>query len=297
MSAWLVPVTGPETRTIALSCDPPGALIGRHDHCDVKLAADSVSRNHARVTFDGSRWRVTDLKSRWGTLVNGAKIVPEREVPLGDGDLIGINPWTFRFCLARSDPSGLLDRAMQLADDSAEVASAVFNVTTDKLPSLGDELLLLLLDSAATIHQAADEPALAQTLLDKACQGSGLPNAAVLKPADGAGRFVVVASRSAAGAGPIAFSRSLLKAAEGGEVAELSSERQNVDISQSMVSLGLRSALCVPLMLGQTVAAFLYLDSRGGRFGVSPSLAAARIGVLPGAGTNGGTGAVEPQTS
>jgi serine phosphatase RsbU (regulator of sigma subunit) len=35
------------------------------------------------------------------------------------------------------------------------------------------------------------------------------------------------------------------------------------DISMSMVQLRISSAICVPLMLGATVAAFLYLDSRG----------------------------------
>ena len=44
---------------------------------------------------------------------------------------------------------------------------------------------------------------------------------------------------------------------------ELSTDRQTFDTSQSIMSLGVRSALCVPIMLGQTVAAFLYLDSRG----------------------------------
>jgi serine phosphatase RsbU (regulator of sigma subunit) len=46
-------------------------------------------------------------------------------------------------------------------------------------------------------------------------------------------------------------------------VAELSTDRQNFDMSVSIVNLGVRSALCVPLMLGQTVAGYLYLDSRG----------------------------------
>ncbi|MBC8107393.1 MAG: SpoIIE family protein phosphatase, partial [Anaerolineae bacterium] len=37
----------------------------------------------------------------------------------------------------------------------------------------------------------------------------------------------------------------------------------NEDISQSIVQMKINSAICVPLMLGPTVAAYLYLDSRG----------------------------------
>ena len=55
--------------------------------------------------------------------------------------------------------------------------------SSDRLPSLNDEMLTLLLESASAIHAAQDEKALADILLAKACMGSGLPNAWVLKPA------------------------------------------------------------------------------------------------------------------
>ncbi len=59
------------------------------------------------------------------------------------------------------------------------------------------------------------------------------------------------------------FSRSLIAAASQGSVAELSGG-SGFDISQSIVQMGISSAICVPLMLGGAVAAYLYLDSRRG---------------------------------
>ena len=101
----------------------------------------------------------------------------------------------------------------------------------------------------------------------------------------------MIASRSAGGAASIAYSRSLLNAAAEGKVAELSTDRQNFDVSQSIVNFGVRSALCVPVMLGQRVALFLYLDSRG-----DPNssrrlpLRTNASGFLPGTGEHGGAG-------
>jgi serine phosphatase RsbU (regulator of sigma subunit) len=59
------------------------------------------------------------------------------------------------------------------------------------------------------------------------------------------------------------FSRSLLNAAGQGTVAELSTLGQT-DTSMSIVQMKIVSAICVPLMLGGSVAGFLYLDSRTG---------------------------------
>ena len=46
-------------------------------------------------------------------------------------------------------------------------------------------------------------------------------------------------------------------------VAEVSGTALGGDISQSIVQIKINSAICVPLMLGPIVAAYLYLDSRG----------------------------------
>ncbi|MGH7215146.1 MAG: PP2C family protein-serine/threonine phosphatase, partial [Tepidisphaeraceae bacterium] len=89
-------------------------------------------------------------------------------------------------------------------------------------------------------------------------------------PLDADGRIEVVASRLpgvdlGAGAPDVPralYSRSLLAAASQGEVAELSDTTGGDAISQSIVQMHINSAICVPLMLGATTAAYLYLDSR-----------------------------------
>lgn len=258
-SAWLVPIVGPEFPAIEVSDRAGGITLGRHEQCDVQLplTAEQVSRLHARFERDGLDVRVTDLGSRWGTYVNGVKLQPQHPTLLAEGDLIRITPWTFT--LSRTATR----RGLQSSEDS--VNTVVRSVGLDAQQPLAQDMLALLLESAAAIHAATSESELAERLIDVAIRGTGLVNAALLRPVDNHGHYEVIASRLGAmaeRAGPASFSRSLLSAAARGQVAELGGQLAG-NVSESIVIMKINAALCVPLMLGGSPAAFLYLDSRG----------------------------------
>jgi serine phosphatase RsbU (regulator of sigma subunit) len=292
VGSWLVPIAGPPLEPIQLTDKEGGLTIGRHEQCDLCLPADAekVSRFHARFARQEGRWRVADLNSRWGTFVNGVRANPGFETPLSDGDLIRITPWTFTL-----SPTAKR-RGLQSQNDTGQ--TLVRAVTPERVRPLADDMLALLLESAAAIHAAPDEKQLAETVMDTACRGTGLTNAAMLRPIDpSSGQVEVIAARvvpTAMGPAPtivdrpgahhndslsgsvprphvpysagqhVSFSRSLITAASSGVVAEISSGGMlDQDISQSIVQMKINSAICVPLMLGSTVAAYLYLDSRG----------------------------------
>jgi len=61
--------------------------IGRGSACQLILDADSVSRRHARIEWNGQQHRLVDLGSTNGTFVNGSRV---KEALLRDGDRIGI---------------------------------------------------------------------------------------------------------------------------------------------------------------------------------------------------------------
>lgn len=66
----------------------PSAVIGRErSQADVVLRDPNVSRRHAQLTFDGRDWRITDLNSTNGTLVNDVDV---SDCVLRDGDLITV---------------------------------------------------------------------------------------------------------------------------------------------------------------------------------------------------------------
>jgi hypothetical protein len=70
------------------------AVIGRMPECAVTLSDPQVSRHHAEVRPSGGGFRVFDLGSTNGTLVNGV-LVSEHE--LDDGDEIVVGNTTIRY--------------------------------------------------------------------------------------------------------------------------------------------------------------------------------------------------------
>src|SRR5690606_21082214 len=61
--------------------------VGRGSACQLILDADSVSRRHARIEWNGREHRLVDLGSTNGTFVNGSRV---KDAILRDGDRIGI---------------------------------------------------------------------------------------------------------------------------------------------------------------------------------------------------------------
>jgi hypothetical protein len=68
-------IAGPLEGRVLLALDWSGArdelLIGRHPSCDIVVAADTVSRRHARLLFRDGGWILQDLDSTNGTRLNG----------------------------------------------------------------------------------------------------------------------------------------------------------------------------------------------------------------------------------
>ncbi len=58
----------------------PTVVIGREPPADVCVPEQAVSRQHARIAFDGTRWILSDLGSRNGTIVDGSYISGDVEL-------------------------------------------------------------------------------------------------------------------------------------------------------------------------------------------------------------------------
>ena len=83
---------GKPTERISVTRSP--VVIGRMSSCDVVLADSNVSRRHAELRREGSRWILEDLGSTNGTLVNG-KLAKEHV--LGSGDTLDFGTSSLRF--------------------------------------------------------------------------------------------------------------------------------------------------------------------------------------------------------
>jgi serine phosphatase RsbU (regulator of sigma subunit) len=263
---WLIPIDGPPLSPLELKGPAQGITVGRSEQCNVCMppTAEGVSRNHARLRLDGTQWMLADLNSSWGTFVNGTKLPPDTEFPLAEGDLIRIGVWTLKL---GSQPER---RVLRSQDDLGQ--SIIAQPAGPTLRPLTENLLTLLLNGATTIHASKTEAELAGRLVELAQSGTGLKHAFILRPIDAAGGIEIVATSSmGSGAGiaddgaPQQFSRSLIAAAAArGGVAELC-KNDSEEYGNSIAQLNITCAICVPLMLGESPAAFLYMDSRGGK--------------------------------
>ncbi len=86
-------VSGPhagQTYTLA----PGSIVLGRDTNCAIQLPQDGmVSRNHARLTWDGAALRIQDLGSTNGLFVNGQRVT---DAVLSLGDTVGLGQTTFK---------------------------------------------------------------------------------------------------------------------------------------------------------------------------------------------------------
>ena len=84
--ATLLIQAGGQQRRLAITKSP--FTIGRAEECDATIADFKVSRQHAKLVFEGGEYFIVDTESRHGTFVNGsrctrAKLKHNDEITLG----------------------------------------------------------------------------------------------------------------------------------------------------------------------------------------------------------------------
>lgn len=84
-----------QTKTVLL--DEEIITFGRDQACQVVLAQQAVSRNHARISRDGTLFFLEDLGSSFGTQVNGQKLPKGEKRLLRNGDTIAIAQFDVTF--------------------------------------------------------------------------------------------------------------------------------------------------------------------------------------------------------
>ncbi|MBN1963923.1 MAG: FHA domain-containing protein [Anaerolineae bacterium] len=72
----------------------------------ISLQDRAVSRPHARLDFDGDVWRITDLNSANGTLVEGVPVTGEDARALADGDVLTLGQTMLLFRIGGKSDSG-----------------------------------------------------------------------------------------------------------------------------------------------------------------------------------------------
>ncbi|MFB1482007.1 FHA domain-containing protein [Corallococcus sp. RDP092CA] len=86
--------------------------LGRDKTCQVVLPQQAVSRNHARISQEGTLYFLEDLGSAYGTKINGKALPKGEKELLRNGDIIAIAQYDVRF-----------DKVVEIAPDVSDKTS------------------------------------------------------------------------------------------------------------------------------------------------------------------------------
>jgi transcriptional regulator with GAF, ATPase, and Fis domain len=271
----LVAVSGPLKDSVFIL--PPEELwLGRDASNGLPISDPSVSRRHCVIQQDGLDFRVRDLESRNGTLVNGQ---PVQEQLLRHLDEIAIGDSVFLF-LTEDDPakgSGA-SRIVEFEDEKPTHTTAqirpqdVLYLQPEKILS---ELpatsrlarnLNALLKISRVVHSIRDLDELQTQILNQIFEVAPAERGAILLDGTNGHEFTSVfgRNRDAENARPVKVSRTIAHRVLEQGVAILGSDvpgSSGLGSVESLVASQVRSLLCVPLTVFQRAIGCIYLDT------------------------------------
>ena len=258
--------------------------IGRSKRNDLVLGDQSLSRHHAEIRNDDGDYTIADLESRNGTYVNGEKIA--RIIPLQNDDVITLGDQQLTFVdeasgNVRLTPGGFdTEGTVVLPTKQLLAAARPQEDTWDNIgerspvPALSDEgarirkqnqILSALSQASMALISNRPVKELLEFILELAFKVIRAERGVLMLQSNGALQVESVLTSSGKNLDEeISFSRSIADKVLQEKVSILTNNALSdprFDQQQSIVSLGIRSAMCVPLWHDETVMGLIYVDS------------------------------------
>jgi serine phosphatase RsbU (regulator of sigma subunit)/pSer/pThr/pTyr-binding forkhead associated (FHA) protein len=264
--------------------------IGRSKKNDLVLADQWLSRIHAEIRRENGRHYIRDMESRNGTYVNGMKL--SQRVPLQNGDVVTLGDQQIRFVhdasgsvVLTETPAGLdVEGTLVVSTEELLQAARAKEDTWDNIPggrgartpthSLADDSARILKQnqilsalSQASMALISNRPVneLLEFILELAFKVIRAERGVLMLTTDGG--LSVEAVRSDKGQSTteeITFSRSIADKVVKEKVSILTKNAladSRFNRQESIISLGIRSAMCVPLWHDDAVTGLIYVDS------------------------------------
>jgi phosphoserine phosphatase RsbU/P len=243
--------------------------IGRSRESDVFLPDQFLSRHHAEIRQGNGGHYIVDLGSKNGTLLNGAKI--EAEMLLREGDVITIGDHALIFSAIDDGDEEEIEPAGTRVFSAKELSSETTKPTIDPQElQRRNSILGILTRTTGALVNHRPLPELFELLLNLLFEAVPADRAAILLLEGTPPMPVVRASRSQEGAPITKVSRSIArKVIEETRAVILPNVLEDAAFrsQDSILSTGIRSAVCVPLWytpregLPDQVIGLIYLDT------------------------------------
>ncbi|MEL7472614.1 MAG: SpoIIE family protein phosphatase [Planctomycetota bacterium] len=254
---------GQSIRAVELPIDRP-LLVGRSSEADWAIAHPSVSRRHASIRRTGDTWLITDLASRHGTSVNDRRIEPSVPAPIEDGDVLTFGAWRCR-CASGTARAGATTPFEPMGDEPASVNA----IPAQQLGGVAQRGLDVLMALTGELDEAGTREAVARAAADAVREATGCRRVVLVEPAS-EDELIVLASTAE---DTPRVSRSLIELSAKQGLVQLLASASVPDHAQSIMDLGIRSAICAPVLVDGLPTAFMMIDTRHTE-GVVPSDAA-----------------------
>lgn len=264
--------------------------LGRSPSNDIPVEGVSVSRRHAKLIRKKNRYFIRDLKSKNGIFINGKKIGPGDESEVKQGQLISLGKIAIALMEDFSgNESSLLDTVIFPKDISENELEALDSMDLSSLVNESDEIIVQ--DRPMTSEKNVEliykvSSVLMQTLEDDESINRILEEILtyildLLKRID-RGAFILIDDTTR----EISQIIPITKKSSGGTakmysqtvVDRVVSERKPImmldtlnedeaDLSESMVTMSIRSVMCVPLISNHKMRGVIYVDSLNRPYG------------------------------
>ncbi len=259
---------GPSGNAIEFAIAGP-TVIGRSTGATVQLADREVSRRHTGIEPDGSGFVVQDLGSSNGTFLNGRRLYSPLRLKDGDELLVGTTRLVFRSGEEKEGP------VYRTTDEKAPVvasveAARVFQ-SAEEVKDAGQlkrdyERLRIAHEFQRYVRLERDLHALLSRILEIAFELIPADNGVILLKDDRTSELVVEAVRQKRSHGAkVLISETLLAHVATTKRGVLTSDALDdarFNASESIIGLGVRSGMAVPLLSGDEVKGVMFLDSR-----------------------------------
>lgn len=254
----------PNHAPVDLSFDVDTVTMGRAADCTIPIKDRFLSRHHAEIFFNDDAWHIRDSGSANGTYVNSIRI--EEVIRLGKGDRILLGDTELVLGgneAAESTPRFQIDET----DSGLSFAIPVQEIVRQETAKAqkGGEGLTIINRLAMELIEDRPMSELFDFIVDRVMDLMQPSRAALAILSSDRVNFETLKLRRSneADSQDLTISRTLLKeVVEGRKVLSYNDVSQNENLAQakSIVAQSIRSALCAPLIAGDTVLGVLYMD-------------------------------------
>jgi transcriptional regulator with GAF, ATPase, and Fis domain len=270
----LVAISGP-LRDSVFALPPEELSLGRDASNGLPISDPSVSRRHCLIHPEGNGFKVRDLESRNGTLVNGEAVTDRWLHPL---DEITVGDSVFRFLVDDDEQTTGATRVVEFEDE--KLTHSMAEIRPEDVLYLQPEKILselpatsrlarnlnALLKISRVVHSIRDLDELQEQVLELIFAVVPAERGAILLDGTNRREFnsTFARHRDSGNKRPVKVSRTIAQRVLEQGLAILGSDvpgSSQLGGVQSLIELQVRSLLCVPLNVFQRTVGCIYLDT------------------------------------